>query len=107
MPIKSFAHYSGRPIPCLLQDIPRTKGLTIPAHEAVKEVTPVDTNTNPMAATNPSSFGMPICGHAFAATFGGTETTSVVRDRQAVLKARKGLAMAYTWGPPAWSPPTS
>jgi hypothetical protein len=91
----------------LAQDIPRTTGLTIPAHEAVKEVTSVDINTNPMAATNPSSFGMPICGHAFAATFAGTDTTSVVRGRQAASEGRKGLAMAYTWGPPAWSPPTS
>ena len=91
----------------LSPDEQRITGLTNPAHEAVKEVTPVDINTNPMTATTPSSFGMPICGHAFETSFAGATTTSVVRDRQAVLKARKGLSMAYTWGPPAWSPPTS
>jgi hypothetical protein len=91
----------------LSPDRQRTTGLTIPAHEAVKEVTDVDTNINPMATINAPSFGMPICGHAFATTFAGTGTTSVVRDRQAVLKGNKGLAVAYTWGPRAWSPPTS
>ena len=72
----------------------------------MKEVTPVDTNTNPMAATNPSSFGMPICGHAFETSFAGADTTTVVRDRQAALKGDMGLA-AYVPGPQAWSPPTS
>ena len=91
----------------LAPDIQRITGLTNPAHEAVKEVTPVDTNTNPMAATNPSSFGMPICGHAFETSFAGSTTTSVVRDRQAVLKGDMGLAPAYVLGPQAWSPPLS
>ena len=62
---------------------------------------------NQMTVSIPSSFGMPICGHAFETTFAGVDTTSVVRDRQAVLKGDMGLAMAYVPGPQAWSPPTS
>jgi hypothetical protein len=64
-------------------------------------------NLIPMTETNPSSFGMPACGHAFTATFGGFATTSVVRDRQAVTKGDMGLAIAYVPGTSAWSPPTS
>ena len=62
---------------------------------------------NQMTASIPSSFGMPICGHAFETTFAGATTTSVVRDRQAALKGDMGLAPAYVLGPQAWSPPLS
>jgi len=67
----------------------------------------MDINNIQMTASNPSSLGMPICGHAFATTFAGSETTSVVRDRQAVLKGDMGLAPAYVPGPKVWSPPPS
>ena len=67
----------------------------------------MDINTIQMTASNPSSFGMPICGHAFATTFAGSGTTSVVRDRQAVLKGDMGLAPVYVPGTNAWSPPPS
>jgi len=60
-----------------------------------------------MTASNPSSLGMPICGHAFATTTPGSGTTSVVRDRQAVLKGDMGLAPVYAPGPKVWSPPPS
>jgi hypothetical protein len=66
----------------------------------MKEVAHMELNTIQMTASNPSSLGMPICGHAFAAT-------SVVRDRQALIKADMGFATAYVPGPQAWSPPTS
>ena len=106
MPIKSFAHYTERAIPCLLQTRKRITGLAIPAHEATQEVTHMDINTIPMTATNPSRFGMPICGHAFETTFVGS-TTTVVRDRWAATKADMGLAVAYVPGTSAWSPPVS
>ena len=63
-------------------------------------------NTIQMAAAIPSSFGMPICGHAFQTTVRGFGTTSVVRDRQAVVKGDMGLA-GYVPGTRAWSPPSS
>ena len=87
----------------------RIAGLTSPAHEEAKEVAQMNTNTITMAAKIPSGAGtgMPICGHAFATTFAGSETTSVVRDRQAVLKGDMGLAPAYVPGPKVWSPPPS
>lgn len=73
---------------------------------------------NLMAATAPSSFGAPFCGHASVTTGvigttdargtrGGFATTSVVRDRQAGVEADMGLALAYIPGTSAWSPPTS
>ena len=107
MPTKSFAHYTGRAIPCLLQTRKRITGLAIPAHEAMQEVTHMDKNTTRMTATNPSRFGMPICGHTDEMSFAGAGATTVVRDRQAVLKGDMGVVPAYTWGPPAWSPPNS
>jgi hypothetical protein len=67
----------------------------------------MDINNIQMTASNPSPLGMPICGHAFETAFAGANTTSVVRDRQAVLKGDMGLAVAYVPGPQAWSPPTS
>lgn len=67
----------------------------------------MEINNHQMTASNPSSIGMPICGHAFAMTVAGSRTTSVVRDRQAALKADMGFAVAYVPGPQAWSPPTS
>lgn len=72
----------------------------------------MDSNNIQMTASNPSSLGMPICGHAFATTFAGLRTsfgatTSVVRDRQAALKGDMGLATAYVPGIHAWSPPPS
>jgi hypothetical protein len=63
-------------------------------------------NSIQMAARIPSSFGMPICGHAFQTTVSGFGTTSVVRDRQAVAKGDMGLA-GYVPGTSAWSPPSS
>jgi hypothetical protein len=72
----------------------------------VKEVALMN-NTIQMTASTPSSFGMPICGHAFQTTFAGLGTTSVVRDRQAVTKGDMGLAIAYVPGTSAWRPPPS
>ena len=66
----------------------------------------MNTNTIEMAATIPSGFGMPACGHAFETRFAGLATTSVVRDRQAAIKGDMGLA-GYVPGTSAWSPPTS
>jgi len=63
-------------------------------------------NTIQMATSIPSSFGMPICGHAFETTLSGFGTTSVVRDRQAVAKGDMGLA-DYFPGTSAWRPPSS
>ena len=60
----------------------------------------MEINNIPMTASNPSSLGMPICGHASVTTF-------VMRDRQAFLKGDMGLATAYVPGTTAWSPPTS
>ena len=66
-----------------------------------------------MTAQNPSCFGMPTRGHAFAATLWGTDlgafgTSMVTRDRQATLvKGGKGLVPTYIPGTTAWSPPTS
>ncbi len=60
----------------------------------------MDINNIQMTASNPSSLGMPICGHASVTTFG-------VRDRQAALKGDMGFATAYVRGTTAWSPPTS
>ena len=86
----------------------RITGLTTPAHEETKEVAHVNTNTIAMTANTPSGFGMPICGgHLSETTFVGLASTSVVRDRQAVLKGDMGLAPAYVLGPQAWSPPLS
>jgi hypothetical protein len=73
----------------------------------MKEVAHMDFTNIQMTASNPSSLGMPICGHAFETTFAGAVTTSVVRDRQGVLKGDMGLVMAYAPGPQAWRPPTS
>jgi hypothetical protein len=68
---------------------------------------------------NPSSFGMPVCGHAFETTTGATgrgfaapaigdlAATSVVRERKAVVKGEMGFAIAYLPGTSAWSPPVS
>ena len=67
----------------------------------------MDLNINQMTASTPSSFGMPICGHATETAFAAATTTSVVRDRRAALKGDMGLAAAYVPGPHAWSPPTS
>ena len=65
----------------------------------------MNTNTIAMAATIPSGFGMPVCGHAFPTSFAGLGTTSVVRDRQAAIKGDMGLA--YVPGTNAWRPPSS
>ena len=70
-------------------------------------------NTIQMAAQIPSGFGMPVCGHA-SVTNGAFGTTSVVRERQAVItgdvmgdaKGDLGLT-AYVPGTSAWSPPSS
>ena len=67
----------------------------------------MDTNTIQMTASNPSSVGMPICGHAFATTFAGSGTTNVVRDRKAALTGDMGLVPAYVPGTRVWSPPPS
>jgi len=70
-------------------------------------------NTIQMAAINPSSLGMPICGHAVEATFAGSTTgatTTVVRDRRAATKGDMGpvsAAVAYVPGTSAWRPPSS
>lgn len=65
-------------------------------------------NTIQMAEMTPSSFGMPICGHAFETSFAGTTaTTSVVRDRQDAVKAGMGFANDYLPGTDAWRPPPS
>jgi hypothetical protein len=93
----------------LVQDVQRITGLTTPAHEEVKEVAQMKTNTIHMAANIPSGFGMPICGHAFRTsalpTFGGSVTTSVVREQATAAKGDMGLA--YVLGTTAWSPPNS
>jgi hypothetical protein len=83
-------------------------GLTTPAHEAVKEVAQMITNTIHQAVQIPSGFGMPACGHAFPLTSSaGFATTRVVRDRQATAaKGDMGL-IAYVPGTSAWSPPSS
>jgi len=90
-------------------------GLTTPAHEAVKEVAQMNTNTIKTAVQIPSGFGMPACGHlpkmsAFRVTAlpaTGLATTSVVRDRQATAaKGDMGL-IAYVPGTSAWRPPSS
>ena len=71
-----------------------------------------------MTAHNPSCFGMPISGHAFAVTACAAEvksavaTSLVLRDRLVIagtngaVKADRGLAQAYFPGTNAWSPPT-
>lgn len=66
---------------------------------------------NPMTAQTPSGFGMPACGHAFAATTGLIDTTSalgaVVRDRQVASTGFLGYAQKSIPGTTAWSPPPS
>jgi hypothetical protein len=89
----------------------RITGLTTPAHEAVKEVAQMNTNTIKTAVQIPSGFGMPACGHASfrvsALPAIGFATTSVVRDRQATAaKGDMGL-IAYVPGTNAWRPPSS
>ena len=86
----------------------RITGLTTPAHEAMKEVAQMITNTIKTAVQIPSGFGMPACGHAFPLTSSaGVATTSVVRDRQATAaKGDMGL-IAYVPGTSAWRPPSS
>jgi hypothetical protein len=106
MPTKSFAHYTAGTVLCCSQDVQRTSGLTTPAHEEAKEVAQMINNTIQMAAGIPSSFGMPICGHASKTTFAGVGTTTVVRDRQAVVTGDMGLA-GYIPGTSAWRPPSS
>ena len=67
-------------------------------------------NTIQMAAINPSSLGMPICGHAYETSFAGATTvavTTVVRDRKAVVKGDMGIAFAYVPGTSAWRSPPS
>jgi hypothetical protein len=75
-----------------------------------------------MTAQTPSTFGMPISGHAFGVTTcarlvdaqGTTVSTAVVeRDRAAVIadatgatKGDMGLAQSYFPGTTAWRPPT-
>ena len=63
-------------------------------------------NTIQMAAHVPSSFGMPICGHASETSFAGFGATTVVRDRKSVVTGDMGLAV-YFPGTSAWSPPSS
>ena len=67
-------------------------------------------NTIQMAAQIPSGFGMPACGHASVTSIGAFGTTTIVRERQAVItgdvKGDMGLA-AYVPGTSAWSPPSS
>jgi hypothetical protein len=60
------------------------------------------------AATNPSGFGMPICGHlpTIQASFAGLEAASVVRDRRAAVTGDMRFAV-YTQGTNAWRPPSS
>jgi hypothetical protein len=85
----------------------RITGLTTPAHEAVKEVAQMITNTIKTAVQIPSGFGMPACGHAFRVSSAGFATTGVVRDRQATAaKGDMGL-IAYVPGTNAWRPPSS
>lgn len=68
-------------------------------------------------AQSPSTFGMPISGHAFGATTRATDlctaaATLVVRDRDAVIGNTTGtaedaaLTQSYFPGNPAWRPPT-
>lgn len=63
-----------------------------------------------MAAQTPSGFGMPGCGHAFAATTGLIATASafgaLVRDRQADADFM-GYAVKSIPGTTAWRPPPS
>jgi len=74
----------------------------------------MNTNTIEMAAKIPSGFGMPVCGHlpqmsanpASTQTILGLGTTSVVLDRQAVIKGDMGFA-GYAPGTSAWRPPSS
>jgi hypothetical protein len=62
--------------------------------------------TNPMTAQIPSASGMPAYGHVGSSTSCATGVaTSVVRDRQAVIGADKGLAQGYFPGTSAWRPP--
>ncbi|WP_182523940.1 hypothetical protein [Nocardioides dongkuii] len=67
-----------------------------------------------MTAQNPSSFALPTCGHAFWATFRGTDlgviagigTSVTARVRQAV-EGGMDIVPTYVPGTLAWSPPTS
>ena len=70
-----------------------------------------------LTAQIPSTFGMPISGHAFGVTTPATAAifaaaTLVVRDRDAAtagstgaVKADMGLAQLYFPGTSAWRPP--
>ena len=68
-----------------------------------------------MTAQTPSTFGMPISGHAFGTSTDvcTAATTVVVRERAGILAAPKsatkgdlGLAQSYFPGTSAWRPPT-
>jgi hypothetical protein len=68
-----------------------------------------------MTAQNPSTFGMPVSGHAFGvsvrATDACTTATSVARDAaiagtRGAIKADMGLAQPYFPGTSAWRPPS-
>jgi len=70
-----------------------------------------------MTAQNPSTFGMPISGHAFGVSTRVTDVctaaaTLIVRDREAGIGNTAGtaedaaLAQSYFPGTPAWRPPT-
>jgi hypothetical protein len=65
----------------------------------------MNTNTIAMTAKIPSGSGMPICGHLTPTTLVGLGTTTVVLDRQAVIKGDMGFA--YVPGTNAWRPPSS
>jgi hypothetical protein len=82
----------------------------------MKEVAQMNTNTIAMAATIPSGFGMPVCGHlpqmstsptSTQPIFGGLGTTSVVLDRQAAIGTKGDMGLAYVPGTNAWRPPSS
>jgi hypothetical protein len=82
----------------------------------------VDSSKLWMTAQNPSTFGMPISGHAFGIATcprlvpaqGTTVSTAVLeRDREAVIagttgavKADLGVAQSYFPGTSAWRPPS-
>ena len=72
----------------------------------------MNTNTIAMAATIPSGFGMPVCGHlpqmsTSPTSFAGLGTTSVVLDRQAAIGTKGDMGLAYVPGTNAWRPPSS
>jgi hypothetical protein len=85
------------------------------ALESPKEVAQMNSTKLRMTAQTPSSFGMPISGHAFGVAAVATDVctaTRIVRERATVAAGTgatdgdAGLAQSYFPGTSAWRPPT-